>query len=152
MFILYKSSKGDFIFCLLFSVTCLLISVVFELLLPNNSCIYLNSVLDSKRCVAYECLYQCNVTGFDTIALQLKVWTLQNVPVAWQISKNSVTKTTASNTSYLRWRQWNRPIISVETTPFMFPKRKNLKKPKENQKKLPKRQRNPKGNWNMPVK
>jgi len=46
----------------------------------------------------------------------------------------------------------NKPIISVATTPFMFPKRKKLKKLKENQKKLQKRQTNPKGNWNLPVK
>ena len=34
---IYKSSNGDFIFDKLFSVTCVYISVVFELLCPNNS-------------------------------------------------------------------------------------------------------------------
>jgi len=37
-------------------------------------------------------------------------------------------------------------------TLYVSKKEESLKKLKENQKKLPKRQRNRKGNWNMPVK
>ncbi len=65
---IHKLSNGLFIFPISLLLTCVYISVVFELLCPNTSWIYRRSVPHSSRCVAKLCLRECTVTSFSMFA------------------------------------------------------------------------------------